>query len=80
MILLLQNQQSSYRPQTPPALLRPGSKRYSPVCPLTMQLVLLHTFYSQAEGCVCTALQLGADVEQPWLMSKCDVIHKTGST
>jgi len=25
--------------------------------------------YSQAQGCVCTALQLGGDVEQPWLMS-----------
>jgi len=45
-----------------------------------MQLVLLRTVYSQALGCVCTALQLGGDVEQPWLMSKYDVIHKTGST
>jgi len=25
---------------------------------------------------VCTALQLDGDVEQPWLMSKHDVIHK----
>jgi len=48
-----------------------------------MQLVLLRTAYSQAQGCVCTAqsaLQLGGDVEQPWLMSLYDVIHKTGST
>jgi len=45
-----------------------------------MQLVLLRTVYSQAQGCVCTALQLGGDVEQPWLMSKYDVIHKTGNT
>jgi len=29
---------------------------------------------------MCTALQLGGDVEQPWLMSKYDVIHETGST
>jgi len=32
---------------------------------------------------MCTALQLGGDVEQPWqawLMSNYDVIHKTGST
>ena len=29
---------------------------------------------------MCTALQLGGDVEQRWLMSKFDVIHKTGST
>jgi len=29
---------------------------------------------------VCTALQLGGDVEQSWLMSKYDVIYKTGST
>jgi len=45
-----------------------------------MQLVLLRTVYSQAHGCVCTQLQLGGDVEQPWLMSKYDVIHTTGST
>jgi len=31
-----------------------------------VHLVLLRTFYSQAEGCgVCTALQLGGDVDQP---------------
>jgi len=42
-------------------------------------LVLLRTFYNQAQGCICTALQLGGDVEQSWLMSKYDVIHKTGS-
>jgi len=34
-----------------------------------MQLVLLRTVCSQAQGCVCTALQLGGDVEQPWLMA-----------
>jgi len=45
-----------------------------------MQVVLLRTVYSKARGRVCTALQLGGDVEQPWLMSKYDVIHKTGST
>jgi len=27
-------------------------------------------------NCVCTALQLGGDVEQPWHMSKYDVIRK----
>ena len=43
-------------------------------------LVLLRIVYSQAQGCVCTALQLDGDVEQPWLMSKYDVVHKTGST
>jgi len=37
-------------------------------------------FYSQARGCVCTALQLGGDVEQPWLMNKYDVIHNIRST
>jgi len=41
---------------------------------------LLRTVYRQAQGCVCTALQLGGDVEQPWLISKYDVIHKTVST
>ena len=44
--------------------------------PVRLQLALLHTFYSQAQGCVCTALQLGGDVEQSWLTSKYDVIHK----
>jgi len=43
-------------------------------------LVLLRTVYCQAQGCACTALHLGVDIEQPWLMSKHDVIHKTGST
>jgi len=43
-------------------------------------VVLLCTVYSQAQGCVCTALQLGVDVEQPWFMRKYDVIHKNGST
>jgi len=42
--------------------------------------ITAHSLYSQAQGCVCTALQLGGDVEQPWLMSIYDVIHKTGST
>ena len=41
-----------------------------------MQLVLLRIFCSQAQGCVCSALQLVIDVEQPWLMRKYDVIDK----
>ena len=45
-----------------------------------MQLVLLRTVYSQAQCCVCTALQVGGDVEQPWLLSNYDVIDKTGYT
>ena len=45
-----------------------------------LQLVLLHTVHNQAQGCMCTALQLGSDVEQSWLVSKYDIIHKTGST
>jgi len=44
-----------------------------------LQLVYLRTVYSQAQGCVCTALQMGGD-EQPWFTSKYDVIHETGST
>ena len=32
-----------------------------------LQLVLLRTVYSQAQGCVFTALELGGDVEQPLL-------------
>ena len=31
--------------------------------------VLLRTVYSHAQGYVRTALQLGGDVEQPWLMT-----------
>jgi len=45
-----------------------------------LQLVLLRTAYSQAQGCISTALQLGSDVEQTWLMSKYDVINKNGNT
>ena len=41
---------------------------------------MYNAVYSQAQGCVFTAIQLGGDVEKPWLMSKYDVIHKTGST
>jgi len=41
--------------------------------------VLLRAVYSQAQACcVCTVLQLGGDVEERWLMSKYDVIRKTG--
>jgi len=40
--------------------------------------VLLRTVDSQAQGCVCAALQLGGDVEQPRFMSKYDVIRETG--
>jgi len=36
--------------------------------------------YSQAQGCVSAAPQLGGDVEQPSFMWKYDVIHKSGST
>ena len=80
------NTTPSHRPQTPPPVLPPGKLLSAPekyivpcVC-YSLQLVLLRTVYSQAKGCVCTALQLGGDVEHPWLMSKYDVIHKTGST
>ena len=44
-----------------------------------LQLVLQRTDYSQAQGCVCSALQLGSDVQQPFLTWKYDVIRKTGS-
>ena len=37
--------------------------------PARLQLILLRRVNSQAQGCVCTALQLGGDVEQPWLMT-----------
>jgi len=36
----------------------------------------MRTFYSQAQCCVCAALQLSGDVEQPWLMRK----YNSGST
>jgi len=41
----------------------------SPVRPLACNWYYCAQF-SQAQGCVCTALQLDGDVEQPWLMSK----------
>jgi len=60
-----------------PRCCHPGSyfkrPKSSPVRPLTLQPVLLRTVYCQTQGCLCTALQLGGDVEQPWLMSKYDV-------
>jgi len=65
--------------QTLPPVLPTGELLQAPETASTgLQLVLLCTVYSQAQGCVCTALQLGGDVEQPWLMSKYDVIRKTG--
>ena len=77
-------EQGSHRPQTPPPVLPPGKLLQAPEkksrASVDLQLVLLRTVYSQAQGCVCAALQLGGDVEQHWLMSKYDVIHKTGST
>jgi len=53
--------------------------RFRPQCchlesyfkPVDLQLVLLCTVYSHAQGCMCTALQLGGE---------CGIIHKTGST
>jgi len=40
------------------------------VRPFAWQLVLLRTVYSQAQVCMFTGLQLGGDVDQPWIMSK----------
>jgi len=53
-----------------------SARKVVPCFSVGLQLVLLHTFYSEAQCCVCTALQLGGDVEQRWLMRKYDVIHK----
>jgi len=70
------NQQGSHRPpQTLPPLLPPGevtlsSRKVVAVrASVGLQPVLLRAVYSQAQGCVCTALQLGGDVEQPRLMT-----------
>ena len=42
----------------------------SPVRPLACNwYYCAGTVYSQVQGCVCIALQLGGDVEQPWLMT-----------
>jgi len=30
--------------------------------------ITARTVYSRAQGCVCTALQVGGDVERPWLL------------
>jgi len=44
---------------------------------VAVQLVLLRTAYSQAQGCMYTALQLDGDVEQPWHMSKHNMIDRS---
>ena len=54
--------------------------KFLPTCVLWLKILNNRTVYSQAQGCVCTALQLGGDVEQPWFISIYDVIHNTGST
>jgi len=52
----------------------------SPVRPLACNwYYCAQLVYSQAQDCVCTALQLGGDIKQSWFMIKYDVIHKTGS-
>ena len=47
----------------------------SPVRPLACNWYYCTHFIAKPK-----ALQLGGDVEQTWLMSKYDAIHKTGST
>ena len=72
--------QGSHKPQTPPPLccylIR--QQEVAP-CVRCLQRVFLRAVYSQAQGCVWAAPQLGGDVEQPWLVCRYDVIHKTGS-
>ena len=78
--------QGSHRPQTPPPPrlatweVTLNARKVVHTASVGLRLVLVRTVYSQAQGCVCTVLQLGGDVEQPWPMSKYGVIHKTGST
>jgi len=50
------------------------------LCIHCLQRVFLRAVYSQAQGCMWAAPQLGGNVEQPWLMCKYDVIHNTEST
>jgi len=73
--VLIPTKQGRHRPQTPPPAPGVATWEVVPYTSVGLQLVLLCTLYSQAQGCVCTALQLGGDVEQPWLMSKYDVNH-----
>ena len=44
-----------------------------------LQWIFIRTVSSQAQACMWAAPQLGGDTEQPWLMCKYDVIHKTRS-
>jgi len=49
----------------------------SPVRPLACNWYYCVQFIAMPKaGCLCAALQLGGDVEQPWLMRRYDVIHK----
>jgi len=77
--------QGSHRPQTlPPGVatweVNLSARKVVPRVRWPATGITAHIFCSQAQGCVCIALQLGGDVDQPWLMSKYDVIHKTGNT
>jgi len=66
----------SVRPQSPPRCCHLGSyfKRLksSAVRPLACNGYYRARFIAMSK--------LGGDVDQPWLMSKYDVVHKTGST
>ena len=52
----------------------------SPVRPLACNRYCSAQLIAKPKAACAARLQLGGDVEQPWLISKHDVIHKTGST
>jgi len=55
------------------------STKSSPKHPLACNWYYCAQFIAKPKA-VCALFQLGGDVKQPWLMSKYDIIHKTGST
>ena len=75
----------SHRPQTLPPLLPTGklfeAPKSSPVRPLACNWYYCAQFIAKPKvACALRFSWAATYVEQPWLMSKYDIIHKTGST
>ena len=78
------NQQGSHRPQTLPPCCHLESyfkrPKSSPVRPFVYNRYYCAQFIAKPKAACALRFSWAATFEQPWLMSKYDVIHKTGST